>query len=180
MGGSPAKSQRSLRVPQWRQWRPPLPALPLTGSAPARCSSADGIVAAQPHPHGVAHFGGGAIVEVFGYTNPSKSVTSHRKSPRRHHLMTIPTTPITRSSAPRCRTRPTRSSTPSANSTWVSNDSLALRDPPDRSRRQQVAGYHAAPVQPTQAEFVGELHRTHVLVSVQMPVDLRVRIPYVV
>jgi hypothetical protein len=58
MGGSPAKSQRSLRVPQWRQWRPPLPALPLTGSAPARCSSADGIVAAQPHPHVVAHFGG--------------------------------------------------------------------------------------------------------------------------
>jgi hypothetical protein len=94
------------------------------------------------------------------------------------NLMMIPTTPITRLSAPRCRTRPTRSSTPSANSTWVANDNLALRDPPDRSRRQYVAGCHAASVQPAKPEFVGELHRAHVLVSVQMPVDLRVRIPY--
>ncbi len=44
----------------------------------------------------------------------SKSGTGHWKSPRRRHqVMTIPTTPTTRSSAPRCVTRPRRSSTPS-------------------------------------------------------------------
>ena len=60
-----------------------------------------------------AHFGGAPIVEVSDAPIPSRSVTAHWKCPSHHQMVTIPTTPTTKSCGPRCATRPRRSSTPS-------------------------------------------------------------------